>query len=167
MVAARYFGHVTIAGSPYNSPMDLILWRHADAEPGIRDLERGLTPKGRKQAEGVAGWLRQRVPRDARILVSPARRAQQTAEALTAAFTTDPALAPGTRPEQVLAAAGWPDARGSVLVVGHQPTLGRAAALALTGASADWSVRKASAWWLSRREDGNVLLRAVISADLL
>src|SRR4051812_36619074 len=149
--------------------MDLILWRHADAEPGaaVRDLERDLTPKGREQTQRVAAWLRQWAPRDARILVSPARRTQQTAEALAASFTTDPTLAPGGDPRQVLAAAGWPDADGTVLVVGHQPTLGRAAALALTGRAADWSMQKASVWWLTRRDDGSVRLRAVVPPDLL
>ncbi len=147
--------------------MDLLLWRHADAEPGARDLERNLTPKGRKQAKRVAEWLRQWAPRDARILVSPAWRAQQTAEALTRSFATEPALAPGADAKRVLSAAGWPDAGGVVLVVGHQPTLGRSAALALTGASADWSMQKASVWWLSRSDDGSVRLRAVVSPDLL
>ncbi len=148
--------------------MDLLLWRHADAEPGARDLERDLTAKGRKQAKRVAEWLRQWLPRDARIVVSPANRARQTAEALTGNFETEPAIAPGADPRRVLAAAGWPQADRAVLVVGHQPTLGRAAALALTGTASDWSMKKASVWWLSRREeDGKVLLRAVISPDLL
>ena len=147
--------------------MDLLLWRHADAEPGTRDLERDLTDKGRKQAQRVAEWLRERLPEDARILVSPANRAQQTAGALTKSFATDAALAPGADARDVLAAAGWPDAEGAVLVVGHQPALGRAAALALTGTSEDWSVKKASVWWLSRRADGKALLRTVISPDLL
>ena len=30
--------------------MDLILWRHADAEPGEPDDQRRLTAKGKKQA---------------------------------------------------------------------------------------------------------------------
>ncbi|MGZ5154068.1 MAG: histidine phosphatase family protein, partial [Burkholderiales bacterium] len=30
--------------------MDLILWRHADAEDGANDAARRLTPKGLKQA---------------------------------------------------------------------------------------------------------------------
>jgi len=148
--------------------MDLILWRHADAEPGTRDLERDLTAKGRKQAQRVADWLREWLPGEARVLASPANRARQTAEALTRSFATDAALAPGSGADQVLAAAGWPDEDGAVLIVGHQPTLGRAAALALTGTPADWSIRKASVWWLSRRQqDGKVLLRAVIAPDLL
>src|SRR3989304_4024273 len=42
--------------------MELILWRHADAEEGERDLERKLTGKGRKQATRVARWLQHRLP---------------------------------------------------------------------------------------------------------
>src|SRR5438093_13528622 len=120
--------------------MDLILWRHADAEPGERDLERKLTSKGKKQAKRVAEWLRRRLPSGVLVLVSPARRAQQTAEALTESFKTEPALGPGARAQQVLAAAGWPGAKGTVVVVGHQPAFGRAAALALAGAPADWNI---------------------------
>ena len=37
--------------------MELILWRHADAEPGDPDLARRLTSKGQKQAERMAAWL--------------------------------------------------------------------------------------------------------------
>ena len=33
--------------------MDLILWRHAEAEPGEPDVGRRLTAKGLKQAERV------------------------------------------------------------------------------------------------------------------
>ena len=37
--------------------MDLILWRHAEAEPGAPDHGRRLTPKGEKQAARMAAWL--------------------------------------------------------------------------------------------------------------
>lgn len=40
--------------------MDLILWRHAEAEElgeGMDDLTRALTPRGEKQAAKVAAWL--------------------------------------------------------------------------------------------------------------
>ncbi len=40
--------------------MDLILWRHAEAEkanPGSDDLTRALTAKGEKQATRMAAWL--------------------------------------------------------------------------------------------------------------
>jgi phosphohistidine phosphatase len=149
--------------------MDLILWRHADAEDGRADAERKLTAKGQKQAKRMAGWLRARLPKDAVVLVSPARRAQQTAQALTKTFETSDAVSTAATPESVLAAAGWPNGKGLVVVVGHQPTLGEVAALALTGRVAQWSVKKGAVWWLARREhDGDAaVLRAVMSPDLL
>ena len=54
--------------------MELILWRHADAEDSSPDLDRELTDKGRKQAARVADWLTPRLSPDIRILVSPAAR---------------------------------------------------------------------------------------------
>jgi phosphohistidine phosphatase len=150
--------------------MDLILWRHADAEDGAPDLARRLTAKGTKQARAMAQWLRPRLPKDARVLVSPAERARQTAAALREHFDIVQALAPGASCESVLAAAGWPDGEGMVLVVGHQPTLGEAAALVLSGKSASWSLRKGGIWWLCNRvrdDAEQVVLKAVMSPDLL
>ena len=150
--------------------MDLILWRHCEAEAGEPDLGRRLTPKGQKQAERMAEWLERHLPDTARILVSPADRAQQTAQALPRRFRTLPELAPGASTAAVLAAANWPDAREPVLIVGHQPTLGMVAARLLGGADAPWSVRKGSVWWLSNRarETGAVVvLKAVMSPDFL
>src|SRR6266704_10695 len=89
--------------------MDLILWRHAEAEPGEPDLGRRLTAKGLKQAERVASWLDSHLPDSCRILVSPADRAQQTALPLKRKFRTVPEIAPGATVASVLAAAGWPD----------------------------------------------------------
>jgi phosphohistidine phosphatase len=51
--------------------MDLILWRHADAEGGSPDSERRLTERGREQARRVAAWLKARLPRGCEVLVSP------------------------------------------------------------------------------------------------
>jgi phosphohistidine phosphatase len=149
--------------------LDLILWRHAEAEDGAPDGARALTARGRKQAKTVARWLTRRLPDDTRILVSPAMRAQETAAALGLAFTTDERIDVGTTAAKVLAAAGWPDGDGTVLVVGHQPTLGRVVALALTGTPIDWSIKKGAVWWLKRRArdgDAEVVLRAVIGPDL-
>ncbi len=36
--------------------MELILWRHAEAEPGEPDLGRRLSAKGEKQARRMAEW---------------------------------------------------------------------------------------------------------------
>jgi phosphohistidine phosphatase len=154
--------------------MELILWRHAEAEPGEPDLGRGLTGKGEKQARRMAEWLHAHLPQSTRILVSPARRAQQTAQALAEVghrkLKTADDLAPGASVADVLAAAGWPDARQPVVVVGHQPTLGWVASELLAGSPQSWSLKKGAVWWLQSRErDGHrqVLLRAVVNPDLI
>ena len=149
--------------------MDLILWRHAEAEDGKPDLERRLTDKGRKQAARMAKWLRERLPKDYRLVSSPAARALQTAETLETPRTVD-ALAPGASVREVLKAAQWPDYDGSVIVVGHQPDLGRVAAYLVSGAHVEWSLKKGALWWLSyrtRNGESQVVVRAVMSPDLL
>jgi phosphohistidine phosphatase len=150
--------------------MDLILWRHAEAEPGLPDLGRRLTAKGLKQAERMGHWLDRHLPETARVLVSPADRAQQTALALKRRFRTVDELAPGAPVAAVLAAAKWPDAREPVVIVGHQPTLGEVASFLLTGEEAGWSVKKGAAWWLTNRDRAGpsaVVLRAVIGPDFV
>ncbi|MET3131305.1 phosphohistidine phosphatase [Oxalobacteraceae bacterium GrIS 1.11] len=150
--------------------MDLILWRHAEAESGAPDLERPLTLKGQKQARRMADWLGSQLPDSCRILVSPALRTLQTAEALGRKFKLHPELAPGAEAEDVLKVANWPASKESVLIVGHQPTLGQLAALLLTGEALDWEMRKAGAWWFSQREPGDpnsVYLKAVMGPDLV
>jgi len=145
---------------------DLLLWRHADAEDGIPDSGRALTKKGLKQAKQVAAWLKPHLPGDCLILVSPAKRAQQTAAALDLPITTEKRIGVHSSSADIIAAAGWPQRRGTVLVVGHQPTLGHAAAWLLVGERADWTIKKGALWWFSNR-DGEVILRAVVAPDLL
>ena len=150
--------------------MDLILWRHADAARGGRDLERKLTAQGRKQAARMAEWLRERLPSRFKLLTSPAQRTRETADALSARYQISDRLAPGAAPADVLEAAGWPSRKGAVVVVGHQPDLGRVAAVLLAGAESEWPVKKGGLWWISDRErDGKhqVVLRAVMTPDLL
>ena len=135
--------------------MDLILWRHADAldaEDGVEDLERPLTTRGERQAARIATWLNQHLPATTRILVSPAQRAQQTAAALDRTFKTVAALGPDGSVTGLLACARWPDAKEPVIVIGHQPTLGLAAAYLLAGVAQPWSVKKGAVWWLRHRQ---------------
>ena len=146
--------------------MDLILWRHADAEDGTPDAERTLTPRGEKQAKRVAEWLKAHLPGDYVVLASPARRTRQTAQALTKKFEVVEDVGTGANARSVLKAAGWPDRDGTVVVVGHQPTFGQTVALALTGQDDGWNFRKGSIWWL-RSRDGDVSVRAVIGPDLV
>lgn len=148
--------------------MDLILWRHAEAEEGTPDLARELTGRGRKQAARMADWLNPRLPPDVRILVSPAARTWQTAQALGREVEIDETLAPGATPNALLAAAGWPDAVHPVLIVGHQPTLGQVAARLLAGVDGDVSIKKSGIWWFQcrwRNDQLQVVLRAVAGPD--
>ena len=108
--------------------MDLILWRHAEAEDGTPDLERRLTRRGHRQALRMARWLDQQLPASYRILSSPAARARQTAAALSPTMHVDERLEPGARAQAVLEASGWRKGGRTVVVVGHQPTLGQVAA---------------------------------------
>jgi phosphohistidine phosphatase len=153
--------------------MDLVLWRHAEALEGDDrqdDLERALTPKGERQAKRMADWLNRQLPASTRVLVSPARRAQQTAAALDRKFKTVPALAPDADVPALLHAVRWPEAREPVLVVGHQPTLGLAAAYLVSGQPQAWPVRKGGVWWLRAREREGVLqvvLQAVVGPEHL
>lgn len=150
--------------------MDIILWRHAEAEEGVPDPARALTGKGRQQAATMARWLKSHLPTDAKILVSPARRAQQTAQALGVAYETCAALAPQSDASEVLHAAGWPHGKRAVVMVGHQPTLGQLAALLLTGSNADWAIKKGAVWWLTNRGiqgESQARLEAVMAPSLL
>ena len=114
----------------------------------------------------MAAWLKPRLPEGCLILASPAERAQQTAAALELPYTTEKHVGVQASAENIIAAAGWPRHKGAVLVVGHQPTLGRLAARLLTGEIADWGIKKGALWWFSRRAD-EIVLRAVVGPDLL
>ncbi len=147
--------------------MNLILWRHADAEDGIPDEQRRLSAKGHKQAKKMADWLTAHLPGDWRVMASPAVRTCETANALAVDFVIDTALSTSATPQGLLKAAGWPGGRGTVVVVGHQPTLGAAAALALTGSIQPWNVKKGAIWWISRDDQGEVMVRAVLAPGIL
>lgn len=151
--------------------MELILWRHADAEDAgpAGDLSRRLTKKGRKQAELMARWLDARMVGNWRVLVSPAQRALETAEPLEREHEVSEAVSTSASPSDVLHAAGWP-AGERVLVVGHQPTLGEVAALLLGGEPGEVSVRKGSILWFATRERGTAaetVLKAALDPEMI
>lgn len=150
--------------------MELVLWRHADAEDGVVDIKRALTDKGRRQAARVAKWLRPRMEGKWEILVSPAVRARETADALGLAYDVRIPLGTAATEDALLREAGWPGNGKNVLIVGHQPTLGRVAARLLTGRVGDLSIKKGAAWWFTGKTDrqahlSETLLRAVVGPD--
>lgn len=150
--------------------MDLLLWRHAEAVDGIPDQTRELTERGLRQARQMARWIDNHRPKRLRVLASPTLRTRQTAAAFSNNFEVVPALGPDGDVASLLAATGWPDAGGACLVVGHQPALGRLAALLLSGTEADWTIKKGALWWFTNRvRDGETqtILRMMLPPDLL
>ena len=86
--------------------MDLILWRHAEAEDleetdegGGGDLSRRLTAKGEKQAARMAAWLDRQLPDGVRIWCSPAVRTEQTVIALGRKYRVRNELRPEASPD--------------------------------------------------------------------
>ncbi|MEY4099021.1 MAG: hypothetical protein RL300_192 [Pseudomonadota bacterium] len=148
--------------------MDLILWRHAEAQewtPGCDDMARRLTSRGEKQAKRMAGWLDRQLPDNTRILVSPAVRTEQTASALSRKFKIRPELAPDGTVAQLLELVQWPAAKGCVLVVGHQPTLGQTIAQLIGLSATECAVRKGAVWWLRNREREALVQTVVVTVQ--
>lgn len=155
--------------------MDLILWRHAEAHehpdlllgvPGdTQDLARRLTSRGEKQAARMASWLDRQLPEGARIFCSPATRCEQTVTAIGRKYKLRDELAPEGDPLELLQLAQWPDGKSPVVVVGHQPTLGRVIARLLNLAEEDCSVKKGALWWLRHRERGSSSQTVVVTVQ--
>ncbi|MES2511537.1 MAG: histidine phosphatase family protein [Pseudomonadota bacterium] len=152
--------------------MDLILWRHAEAEErpesGLtaeQDLERSLTTRGEKQAIRMAGWLDRQLPEGARILVSPARRCEQTVLTLGRKYKIRTEIGPDATTEQLLELVQWPTAKGPVLVVGHQPMLGQTIARLLGLQESECPVKKGAVWWLRNRDRDGVSQTVVVTVQ--
>jgi phosphohistidine phosphatase len=153
--------------------MDLILWRHAEAEPHkpdqLADQLRVLTAKGARHASRVGAWLDRQLPSQCRILSSPATRCVQTAEGLGRKFQVVEALNTDSTPQAILEASGWPNARLPVVIVGHQPLLGQVAALIFSGAVHDWKIRKASVLWIAHKGEADPapFVRLAVGPDMV
>ncbi len=153
--------------------MDLILWRHAEAEEGWNDLQRALTPKGRRQAEKMAKWLsRQLRGKSLRLIASGALRSQQTLAALSQDYRIETRLNPGASPTEYLNICTGQDGETDVvIVVGHQPEIGRVAGYLLTGRDTEWAVKKGAVWWLRPRRKleagSSYALRAMVTPQML
>lgn len=153
--------------------MELILWRHAeahDAKEGQDDLERALTPRGEKQAARMSAWLERQLPQGLRVVSSPARRTEQTAQALGRKYKLRAELLPDGTPTDLLELVQWDKGNGAVLVVGHQPLLGQTAAHLLGLGQEACSIRKGAVWWLrrcQRLEHNQTVLMAVMCPEFL
>lgn len=155
--------------------MDLILWRHAEAHehpvpllgvPGdAKDLARRLTSRGEKQASRMATWLDRQLPEGVRVFSSPAVRCEQTVMALDRKFKLREELLPEGDPLELLELVQWPLGKSPVVVVGHQPTLGRVIARLLSLTEEDCSVKKGALWWLRHRERGSISQTVVVTVQ--
>lgn len=153
--------------------MDIVLWRHAEAvdwQEGCDDLDRVLTARGYKQAIRMAEWLDRQLPEGTRIFSSPARRCEDTVCRLDRKYKIHKDLLPESSADNILTFLQWPNAKGTVLIVGHQPMIGQIVAQSLGLKDSACAVRKGSVWWLrSRERDGQrqTVLVAVQSVDML
>ena len=112
------------------SPRTLVVMRHAKAEQaGPTDFERELADRGRDDAAAAGGWLAARGICPDAVLVSAATRTQQTFTAVAqgAQWTVAPTLDRGlyaADPDTALdLVRGLGDTVGSVVVIGHNPTM--------------------------------------------
>jgi phosphohistidine phosphatase len=155
--------------------MELILWRHAEAhehpdlehgQPGdALDLARKLTPRGEKQAARMAAWLDRQLPDGARVFASPAQRTEQTALALGRKFKLRDELLPEGDPLALLELVQWPNGKSPVVVIGHQPTLGRVIARLLHLNEEDCPMKKGALWWLRQRERNGALQTVIVTVQ--
>jgi phosphohistidine phosphatase len=115
-------------------PLVLDLLRHGHADPPREggDAARTLSPEGRRMVGELGVRLNRAGWQPDRVFASPLRRAQQSAEIVLAVLRTVPtietlaSLAPDREPEEVVRALEAKGIRfGTVLLVGHQPLLGR------------------------------------------
>ena len=148
--------------------MDLILWRHAEADDwteGCDDLQRSLTARGEKQAKRIASWLDRQLPDGTRVISSPARRCEQTALALGRKYKLRDELAPEASVDALLAAAGWPNGRSVVLMIGHQPALGQVVSRLMGLQHDSCVVRKGGLWWFRTRERDGATQTVVVTVQ--
>ncbi len=119
----------------------LLLLRHAKSswgDPGLADIERPLSARGRRSAAAVAKAIADRGLAPDRILCSPARRTRETLAALLPYLggeghvSIDPRLyEQGDGDYRGVIAASGGDA-ATLMVIGHNPAI-QATALVLIG----------------------------------
>jgi phosphohistidine phosphatase len=142
--------------------MQLILFRHGPAghpDPSRwpDDRARPLTERGEEKTRAAAKGLARLLGDGTRVWTSPLARAHRTAEILVAANGGHPphvvaALASGGSVRSLLeqlAAASRAAPEGTIVVVGHEPELGRLAGLLLVDSGRALPLKKAGACALS------------------
>src|SRR5689334_17509196 len=119
----------------------LVLLRHAKAEhtPGVADAERRLTGRGHEDAQAAGAWLAgQRLVPDL-VVASPSRRTRETWHAVATALGAgathvsaayEPRVYTAGDGEDLLDVVRETDDKyGTVLLIGHNPTMSALSAL--------------------------------------
>jgi len=139
-----------------DKPVDCLLFRHGIAvareEWEGKDVDRPLTEKGKRRVREVAAGLRRLDVRPTVIYASPARRALETAQLLHGLLARPSLmqlrdeLLPEAPPAEVISLIQELPPESCVICIGHEPQLGMAASVLLSGrASASFPLKKAGA----------------------
>ena len=126
----------------------LVLIRHARAANAAVDRDRPLTADGEQHAAAIGAWLEQAGVLPDLVLVSPALRAQQTWQAAASSLTSPPDVSveeriyDNTVDDLLAVIADAPDHLATLVVVGHNPSVGEFAA-ALDDGEGDADARNA------------------------
>ena len=139
----------------------LLLVRHAVAANAATDLDRGLTAYGQQQASDLGAWLVEIEFKPQRMLVSHARRARETAQAIIHRLAyphdqvkTEPLLYNASAGDyvQLLDKAFAMDS--TVMIVAHNPGISNIARM-LLGPSASAHIKPATLIWISLSGESN------------
>ena len=123
----------------------VFLLRHAKSswsDPTLQDIDRPVAPRGERAAKKIAGYVRRKKIRPARVLCSPSVRTRRTLEVIQPSLGKSctvefvPALYAASRKELLRQVQALPDDIGSVMLIGHNPGL-QELALALASRGAD------------------------------
>lgn len=111
----------------------LVLVRHAEAASAPVDADRPLTSRGEEQAAAVGRWLAREDLVPDRVVVSPARRAVQTWQRAAAEVSAAPPpiaeqrIYDNTVEDLLAVLQETPEDVGTVVLVGHNPSIGELA----------------------------------------
>jgi len=154
--------------------MKLFLVQHGDALSKAEDPERPLSGKGRGDVTRMASFLARSGLRAGRVIHSGKTRAMETAIILSGGIgpggvveEIDAGLAPNDPTDQLLRVLqGWHE---DVMIVGHEPFMGRLVARLVVGDEAGGIVAfvPGSVVCLEKDEDGNWTLQWMLRPSLV
>src|SRR2546421_5335808 len=146
------------------SERTLVILRHAKAErpAGTADEDRPLTQRGHADSAAAGAWLAARGYRPDLVLCSPSKRTRQTWRGVAVALAGspepevryDPDLYHGGVAEALTVVQGIPANVGTVLLIGHNPTVSMLSALLDHAAGRDSDGLRTCGIAVHRREGG-------------